>query len=127
MDALGAQTVNTTEYVADSATIKPWDSNDSTYSLKATGAIVSITTGVNPATMERKNVDNKKIKDVNAKYLCQVGADNFSFAVRVIDIPDAQVGTTIYVRPYYVYVDENGREQVVYGDTVSSSYLTALG
>ena len=122
-DAVGAQTVNTTEYVADSATIKPWVNDDATYSLKAAGAIVSISTSVNADNMERKDVDNKKVKDVNAKYLCEVNDDTFSFAVRVIDIPDAQVGTIIHVRPYYVYEDENGREQVVYGDTVSNSYL----
>ena len=123
VDATNAQTVNTTEYVADSATIKPWINEDSTYALKAAGAIVSINPNVNANTMERDDVDNKKVKDVPAKYLCEVNADTFSFAVRIIDIPDAQVGTTISVRPYYVYEDENGREQVVYGDTVSNSYL----
>ncbi len=126
VEAAGAQTVNTTEYVANSATIQPWVNDDTTSSLKAAGAIVSIDPDVDADTMERDDVDKKKVKDVNAKYLCEVTDATLSFAVRVIDIPDSQVDTLIYVRPYYVYEDENGREQVVYGDTVSGYYNEAL-
>ena len=72
--------------------------------------------------MDHDDVDRKKTKDVTAKYLCDIAADSFSFAVRVIDIPDAQVNTMIYVRPYYVYEDENGREQIIYGDTYYNCY-----
>ena len=122
----GAQTVNTTEYVSGSAQVKPWINEDTTYALKAAGAIVSITTAVDTATMERSDVDGKKVKDVNVKYLCDVDSDTFYFAVRVVDIPDSQVDTVIYVRPYYVYEDENGREEIVYGDTASGYYSEAL-
>ena len=51
----------------------------------------------------------------------------FIFAVRVIDIPDDKADTRIYVRPYYVYEDENGREQIVYGDVVSGYYNEMIG
>ena len=122
VDADGAQTVNTTEYVTDSAIVKPWINDDATYALKYAGAIVSVNQSIDAASMERADVDKKKTKDVIAKYLCEVAEDSFSFAVRVIDIPDAQMNTIIYVRPYYVYEDENGREQVLYGTTVSNCY-----
>lgn len=122
VDAHHAQTVNTTEYVTDSATIKPWDTKDDIYTLKHTGAIVSVNPSVDHATMDHNDVDQKKTKDVSAKYLCELTEETFSFAVRVIDIPDAQVNTMIYMRPYYVYEDENGREQIVYGDVVNGCY-----
>ena len=127
VDAVGAQTVNVTEYVANSATIKPWVNDDATYALKATGAIVSIDPEVDADTMEHDDVDKKKVKDVAAKYLCETAEASFAFAVRVIDIPDSQAGTVIYVRPYYVYEDENGREQIVYGDVVSGYYNEMIG
>lgn len=127
VDAVGAQTVNVTEYVANSATIKPWVNDDATYALKATGAIVSIDPEVDADTMEHDDVDKKKVKDVAAKYLCETAEASFAFAVRVIDIPDSQADTVIYVRPYYVYEDENGREQIVYGDVVSGYYNEMIG
>ena len=127
VDAVGAQTVNTTEYVANSATIRPWVNDDTPYALKATGAIVSIDPEVDADTMEHDDVDKKKVKDVTAKYLCDVAEDTFAFAVRVIDIPDDKADTRIYVRPYYVYEDENGREQIVYGDVVSGYYNEMIG
>ena len=122
VDAHNAQTVDTTEYVADSATIKPWDTKDDIYTLKYSGAIVSVNPSVDHGTMDHDDVDQKKTKDVVAKYLCELTEETFSFAVRVIDIPDAQVNTMIYMRPYYVYEDENGREQIVYGDVVNGCY-----
>lgn len=122
VDADGAQTVNTTEYVANSAIVKPWINDDATYALKYAGAIVSIDRSIEAESMEHDDVDKKKTKDVTAKYLCDIAEDSFSFAVRVIDIPDAQVNTMIYVRPYYVYEDENGREQIIYGDTYYNCY-----
>ena len=49
--------------------------------------------------------------------------DSFSFAVRVIHIPEANWDTVISARPYYVYSD--GKEEiVVYGQVVSSTYNT---
>lgn len=122
VDADGAQTVNTTEYVADSAIVKPWINDEATYALKYAGAIVSIDRSIEADSMDHDDVDQKKTKDVTAKYLCDIAADSFSFAVRVIDIPDAQANTMIYVRPYYVYEDENGREQIIYGDTYYNCY-----
>lgn len=122
VDANGAQTVNTTEYVANSAVVKPWINDDVTYALKYAGAIVSIDRDVTADTMEHDDVDGKKTKDVTAKYLCDVAEDAFAFAVRIVDIPDAQVDTVIYVRPYYVYEDEAGREQILYGSAVSNCY-----
>ena len=43
------------------------------------------------------------------------------YAIRITNIPESAKGTTIYVRPYYVF-EYNGEQIVVYGDIVYDSY-----
>ena len=125
VEAFGAKTIDTTEYVADSATVYPWDGEDATYTLQYAGAIVSIDEDLDADTMELYDVDGKKVKDVTAKYLCDVAEESFSFAIRIVDIPDSAVDTAISVRPYYVFVNEDGKTMYMYGDAVSASYNDA--
>lgn len=101
----GAQTQNGYEYVANSASVTPFVDGES-YLVVRMGAVVS--NGVSSV-------------DIEAKYLWDVTVDEASFAVRLINIPDDQLGREITARPYYVY-EVDGEEIVVYGDIVSQSY-----
>lgn len=101
----GAQTQNGYEYVANSASVTPFVDGES-YPVVRMGAVVS--NGVSSV-------------DIEAKYLWDVTADEASFAVRLINIPDNQLDREITARPYYVY-EVDGEEIVVYGETVSQSY-----
>lgn len=65
-----------------------------------------------------------KVINIPAVYLNAVGTDTVSFAVRILDIPQKHIGTTIYARPYYVYLD-NGEEVTVYGDIRANNYAKA--
>ena len=47
--------------------------------------------------------------------------DVIHYAIRIVNIPETAKGTTIYVRPYYVF-EYNGEQIVVYGDIVYDSY-----
>ena len=70
--------------------------------------------------------DGTRTINIKAKYLLTWDAENFSslsFAVRIINIPDAYVGTEIYFRPYYVY-ELDGETYTIYGDIESSNYAT---
>lgn len=104
----GAQTQNGYEYVEKSASVIPFVDGGS-YPVVRMGAVVS--NGVSSV-------------DIEAKYLWDVTADEASFAVRLINIPDDQLGREITARPYYVY-EVDGEEIVVYGDIVSKSYNEA--
>lgn len=44
-----------------------------------------------------------------------------TYAVRLMNIPDSAVGSTVYARPYYV-VNYNGTETVVYGSIDATTY-----
>ena len=101
----GAQTQNGYEYVANSASVTPFVDGES-YPVVRMGAVVS--NGVSSV-------------DIEAKYLWDVTADEASFAVRLINIPDNQLDREITARPYYVY-EVDGEEIIVYGETVSQSY-----
>ena len=104
----GAQTENGYEYVANSAAVTPFVGGES-YRVVRMGAVVS--NGVSSV-------------DIEAKYLWDVTADEVSFAVRLINIPDNQLDRVITATPYYVYAVD-GEEIIVYGDAVSKSYNAA--
>ena len=104
----GAQMQNGYEYVTDSASVIPFVDGES-YSVVRMGAVVS--NGVSSV-------------DIEAKYLWETAANEASFAVRLVNIPDNQLDRVITARPYYVY-EVDGEEIVVYGDTVSKSYNEA--
>ena len=97
--AVDGMTVNGTEAIYDGATI---DGNK----LISMGAIVS---------------NAKSELDIPAVYLCDLEADSASFAVRVINIPEANYGDEITAVPYFV-VEIDGVETTVYGEAQVASY-----
>ena len=97
--AVDGMAVNGTEAIYDGATI---DGNK----LISMGAIVS---------------NAKSELDIAAVYLCDLEADSASFAVRVINIPEANYGDEITAVPYFV-VEIDGVETTVYGEAQVASY-----
>ena len=99
---------------------------DQKYTLVRMGAVMTnnATVGQNATGFNLDAVDGKKTIDIPAVYLCGADAESLSFAVRICDIPDNHIGTSIYARPYYVYLD-NGVETTVYGATRSNNYAKA--
>ena len=59
--------------------------------------------------------------DVSAKYLCYANSETLSYAVRILNIPEAHHTTRIYARPYFVYLVD-GEEVTVYGDIKYNTY-----
>lgn len=88
------------------------------YTLVSMGAVV---TNQSIADLTLNDVNGSKTLNVPAVYLYSLTADNATYAVRIIDIPDANKNTPITVRPYYV-VNMNGTETVIYGDAITASY-----
>lgn len=122
---IGAEIDSTNAYVAGSADVKLYKDRDDLYKLVKAGAIVTNNMTVGKGDMGLDNVDGKKTINVDAKYLCEVAEDAFAFAVRILNIPEANLNTNIFARPYFVYEDEDGNEQVIYGNTKSENYAHA--
>ena len=97
--AVDGMTVNGTKAIYDDATING-------YKLVKMGAIVS---------------NAKSELDIEAKYLCDLEADSASFAVRVINIPEANYGDAITAVPYFV-VEIDGVATTIYGEAQVASY-----
>ncbi|MBQ3202283.1 MAG: carbohydrate binding domain-containing protein [Clostridia bacterium] len=97
--AVDDMAVNGTTAIYDAATI---DGNK----LISMGAIVS---------------NAKSELDIPAVYLCDLEADSASFAVRVINIPEANYGDEITAVPYFV-VEIDGVETTIYGEAQVASY-----
>ena len=99
---------------------------DDKYELVRMGAVMTnnATVGQNANSFNLSAVDKKKVIDIPAVYLNGADAESLSFAVRICDIPDKHIGTTVYARPYYVYL-ENGVEVTIYGDTRANNYAKA--
>ena len=99
---------------------------DVKYDLVKMGAVMTnnATVGQNADSFTLDAVNGTKVIDIPATYLYAVDAESVTFAVRICDIPDRHIGTAIYARPYYVYL-ENGVEVTVYGDTRSNNYAKA--
>lgn len=99
---------------------------DVKYDLVRMGAVMTnnATVGQNADSFTLDAVNGTKVIDIPAVYLNGADADTLSFAVRICDIPDRHIGTAIYARPYYVYL-ENGEEITVYGATRSNNYAKA--
>lgn len=90
------------------------------YKLITMGALASN----NGALPSLENVNNNHILNIPAQYLCafdtKTGA--VSYSIRITDIPEEQKDTIIAFRPYYIYEDEQGAQQVIYGDVITASY-----
>ena len=105
------------------STIVPKD-DGKVATLKGMGAIVTNDSS-KADDLTYDDVNTKNCIDVKAVYVFDVEADSASYAVRITEIPEAYLGSSIYFRPYYVYQYEGGEEVVVYGDLVTQSYNNA--
>jgi len=94
------------------------------YALQYSGAVVSNIEGItaDELTIAAAQENGKKIKDIGAKYLCAMDEISVSYAIRVINIPEANYDSVISARPYYTYVNAEGDSITVYGDVVTGSY-----
>ncbi len=112
-------------YIGDytAATITP-NSDITDATLVMMGAVLSH----NPAaelSLDNLQADHSVI-DIQALYFFAAEADSATYAVRARDIPDNHKDTSIYARPYYIYVDADGNETVCYGETQSASYNSLI-
>ena len=118
----GAQFVKGNQYVSGSGSMKLFKYDEAIGTLIETGAIVTNDASIGTGDFTLDNVDGKKTIKVAAKYFTDYedNGDMF-FAVRIVNIPDANVGTQIYARPYYIY-EINGEQVTVYGNAENESY-----
>ena len=89
------------------------------YKLVKMGAIVN-NKGYENQTLE--NVDNTYVLDIAA---AKVFGD-YSYAIRIINIPEAHLDTEITARSYYVYETADGEQITVYGADWVASYNGVL-
>ncbi len=96
------------------------------YKLVAMGAIMC--NNPNGASTDHMVIGNATPKGSTINIVAEKGisvANGIAeYAVRIVNIPDPNIQTTIYARPYYVFEYE-GEEVVVYGDIVSRCYKEA--
>ena len=119
--ANGIQIKNGNQYVAGTGTLNLYKYSDEIGNLVKFGAVVTNDAAIGSGDFTLDNVNGKKIIDIPAKYLLDLEEDAAAYAVRIINIPDEGVSTTIYARPYYTY-ELNGEEVTIYGDIESDSY-----
>ena len=107
--------------VLDDATAAPF-ANGKDYVLTKVGAIISN----DPASEMTLDTLSARTKNIDVKYLTNLDETSATFAVRIINIPDANKDTTVYARPYYIL--SNGETSIViYDDAVSGTYNSVLG
>lgn len=118
------QVENGNVYVANTGSLKLYKYAEVIGSLKKFGAVVTnnATVGADADAFKLTSVNGGNVINVNAKYLMDLEADSLSFAVRILNIPDANLGNDIYARPYYTY-EVDGEEFTIYGDIVCNNYL----
>ena len=121
LEGYDIQVENGNQYVAGSGKVDLYKYNEDIGNLKSFGAVVTNNASIGTGDLTLDNVDGKKVIDIPAQYLMELDDASASYAVRIINIPDAGVATEIYARPYYVY-ELNGEEVIVYGDTQNDSY-----
>ena len=117
----GIQVKNGNEYVSGTGSVDLFKYNDEIGTLVKFGAVVTNDASIGTGDFTLADVNGKKVIDVPAKYLLDLEDDAASYAVRIINIPDSGVGTTIYARPYYTY-ELNGEQVTVYGTIENDSY-----
>ena len=107
------------EYVADytNATVTI---DGVEYKLVKMGAIMN---NKGYAEQSLDNVDGKSILNVEANKVF----GEYSYAVRIINIPEAHLDTVITARPYFIYENLGGEQITVYGEDVATSYNAVLG
>ena len=97
LDATNAQVRNNYELVDGSATIQPYEYGTVSGKLIEAGALVSNLDKPDPLTLD--DPDGVNTIRIPAKYVSNVTADGFDFAVRIINIPDHCAEWEIYTRP----------------------------
>ncbi len=117
----GAEVVNGNEYVSGTGTMKLFNYDEAIGTLIETGAIVTNNTAIGTGDMTMDDVNGGNVIKIPAKYLTDLDETSIGFAVRIVNIPDANVGTEIYARPYYTY-EIDGEQVTVYGDVTSDNY-----
>ena len=116
LEATNCQIRPDRSYISKSALVERYN-NGVQYKLICVGAVMS---NEGSTTLDLEHLTARTI-DVRAGYLCKVTEDSFSFAVRIVNIPEQGKNTRIQARPYYIYSD--GKEEiVVYGDEVSQTF-----
>lgn len=113
----GMAVTNKTQAVYDDAVADVFG-DGSQYKLIKMGAVVANTPACGDLKLD--DVDDERVLDIPAVYLCNLTTTSASFSVRILDIPDDQQDTLIYARPYYVFEYE-GREVIAYGDAVQAN------
>lgn len=115
--ATSGMQVDKTTAIYDDATING-------YKLIKMGAVVTNKTsaGTDPSTLYLNKVDDERVLNIEAVYLCNLLDDSASYAVRITGIPEDKQDVAIYARPYYIYENEDGTQITVYGDVVGASY-----
>ncbi len=123
LDASDIAIENTNEYVSGTGTLDLYKYDDSIGNLIRFGAVVTndATIGTDEDALTLDSVNGKKVINVPAKYLMELDNTTTSYAVRIINIPDAGAATEIYARPYYTY-ELNGEQVTVYGDIEHDNY-----
>lgn len=118
--ATAGMQVEETTAIYDNATVNVMDGN---YQLVSMGAVATNdpSIGNDGSVFYLDAVDNKRVIDVPAVYLCDLEDDSAAFTVRIRNIPAANYDSAVYARPYYVF-ENNGTRITVYGDIVGASY-----
>lgn len=93
------------------------------YTVLRVGSIMTFdATQVNNMTVENANPNSSVINIVGEKRMAgETSADTYTFAVRIINIPERHFDTVIYSRPY-ITVQAGDRIVTLYGETQSESY-----
>ena len=119
--ANGIEYTNGNQYVAGSGTLNLYKYSNEIGNLVKFGAVVTNDATIGSGDFTLADVNGKKVIDIEAKYLLSLEDDSTSYAVRIINIPDSGVGTTVYARPYYTY-ELNGEQVTIYGTVENDSY-----
>ena len=114
----GMAVTNKTQAVYDNAMVDVFGDGGQ-YKLVKMGAVVANTRQYGDLKLE--DVNDERVLNIEAVYLCNLTTSSASFSVRILDIPEENYDTLIYARPYYVFEYE-GREVIAYGDVVQANY-----
>ena len=121
LDVTGAQVSSGNRWAPGTGSIKLYNFADTMGTLVETGAVVTNQAAVGTDDLTIEDVDGKKTVKVAAQFITDLTDTSLSFAVRVVNIPDAYTSTTVYARPYYTY-ELDGQQVTIYGDVVSDNY-----
>lgn len=125
LNVSGAQVADGYRLTPNTGTLDLFKENEDIGNLVEAGAVLTNVEKIGNSNMTFADVDGKKTVKVTAQYVMEAIDSSITYAVRVVNIPDANAGALIYARPYYTY--ELGGEQVtVYGDIYSNSYDAIL-